>query len=206
MKKLLTSALLIATISLAAQAQQSIATAQLALNSEAALVAGNFQPASADTCHYLDRIKGHYFLDGNPISRKEYKDFLKNNCPEAWQRYKSGTALWATGWSLFGVGVASTCIVAPALITTWFTSGFEIGEYYLWNTETAWEPGRKAGVIVFGVGLGLLTASAPCIAIGAVKRSTAHNTYNDHCAKQQEPPLELSLQTSQNGLGLALKF
>ena len=180
-------------------------TARVDSDSPEVLTYQNESATMATPCPYLNRIGGHYYLDGNPMSKKEYRDFLKNNSPEAWERYRKGTALWATGWSLFGVGMASACIVGPALLTSWFASGYEIGEYYLWNNSTAWEPGRRAGVIVSGVGLGLITASIPCIAVGAVKKFTAHNTYNEHCAKQQ-PQLQLSLQTSQNGIGLALTF
>lgn len=204
MKKLLTSALLIAAISLAAQAQQSIATEQLALNSEAALVAGNSQPASADTCHYLDRIKGHYFLDGNPISRKEYKDFIKNNCPEAWKRYRTGNALMITGFSLLGVGAVcfgAGMVVLPAEVI-W--DALALLPSSMGNDYSLMVDVRPALGVMMGGSL-LLAGSVPCIVVGTIYKTKAHERYNESCAKQM-PPLQLSLQTSQNGIGLALNF
>ena len=55
-----------------------------------------------------------------------------------------------------------------------------------------------------GVGLGSLITSIPCICVGQVERKKATSLYNQHCAA--EPPLTFSIQSSANGLGLAMQF
>lgn len=61
-----------------------------------------------------------------------------------------------------------------------------------------------AGAVLMGVGLGSLITSIPCICVGQVERKKASNLYNQHCAA--EPPLTFSIQSSANGLGLAMQF
>ncbi|MBE6324970.1 MAG: hypothetical protein E7074_08375 [Bacteroidales bacterium] len=150
--------------------------------------------SSTSTCPYLDIDHGKYFLDNKSITSKEYKDFLKNNSPEAWQSYKKGTALWATGWSLAGVGVA--CIFAGELLL--------IGDAAAGLFESGHGPGVLAGLGLMIGGGALNIASIPCLIVGGKKKFSAHEIYNRNCTKQ--PQVQLSLQTSQNGLGLALKF
>jgi hypothetical protein len=61
-----------------------------------------------------------------------------------------------------------------------------------------------AGAVLMGVGLGSLITSIPCICVGQVERKKASSLYNQHCAA--EPPLTFSIQSSANGLGLAMQF
>ena len=154
------------------------------------------QTSATKACPSLDMVRGKYYLDDNLITTKEYKDFLKNNSPEAWQRYKSGTALWATGWSLLGVStVASYTGIILFLMDgqKYLAEGGERG------------PGMKIGAgLVAGAGA-LAIAGIPCVIVGGKKKFTAHELYTENCAKQQNA-LTLSVQTSQNGLGLALNF
>jgi len=151
--------------------------------------------SSTSTCPYLDIDHGKYFLDNKSITSKEYKNFLKNNSPEAWQSYKKGTALWATGWSLAGVGVACFCAGEILFIGDAVASMFESGH----------GPGMLAGIGLMIGGGALNVASIPCLIVGGKKKYSAHEIYNNNCSKSQ-PQIELSLQTSQNGIGLALKL
>ena len=167
-----------------------------AMHVSAQVVATNSEKTSASQiCPSLDMIHGKYYLDDNLITTREYKDFLKNNSPEAWQRYKSGSALWATGWSLLGVStVASyTGIILFLMDGNKALNGGERG------------PGMRIGAgLVAGAGL-FAIAGIPCVIVGGKKKFTAHELYTENCAKQQNA-LTLSVQTSQNGLGLALNF
>ena len=56
-------------------------------------------PTTSD-CVKLDRIRGTYYLGDDPLTRKEYRDFLCVNAPDLYNRYRTGNALWATGWTL----------------------------------------------------------------------------------------------------------
>lgn len=55
------------------------------------------------------------------------------------------------------------------------------------------------------VGGGITLASIPCLAVGQVRRKAAMNMYNEKCGSDQ-PILSFSLQTSSNGLGIAMQF
>ena len=153
------------------------------------------QPSATNVCPYLDTEGGKCYLDGNQITRKEYENFLKNNSPEAWQSYRKGTALWATGWSLLGVGTAASYAGALLFITDGAQSMFESGH----------GPGMLAGIGLLAGGGALTIAGIPCVIVGGKKKFSAHEIYNQNCVKQQ-PQVELSLQTSQNGIGFALTF
>ena len=62
------------------------------------------------------------------------------------------------------------------------------------------------GGVLSSIGGVMTAASIPLIVVGSVKKYGAHEVYNENCAKKQEPQLVLSLQSSANGVGLALKF
>lgn len=61
-----------------------------------------------------------------------------------------------------------------------------------------------SGLTFIGVGAGLVTASVPCLIVGQVRRKTAMQMYKDNCST--EPSLTFSIQTSSNGLGMAMHF
>lgn len=168
---------------------------QPAINSEQEVTAPSDSLSLTGTCPYLDIEHGQYFLDNKCITSKEYKDFLKNNSPEAWQSYKKGTTLWATGWSFLGVGIAS-CYAGTILF---------IGDAAASMFESGHGPGMLAGLGLILGGGALNIASIPCLIVGGKKKFSAHEIYNNNCPKSQ-PQLELSVQTSQNGIGLALKL
>ena len=149
---------------------------------------------ATNTCPSLDIIGGKYYLDNNLLTTKEYKDFLKNNSPAAWNQYRQGNALWGAGWAMFAVGLYTAglggIILAPSLVVSWFTNDGDEPVYL------------GTGLLVGGVALA--SAGIPCFVVGKWKKDHAHNIYNEEC--RQATNLELSLQTSSNGIGLALRF
>ena len=162
-------------------------------------------------CPFLDTEKGKYYLDGNPISDKEAEAFLQLNDPEAWKSHKTGNALWISGWCLMGVGTAITWVGGGIFCYgTLYTAGsilataFSMGQYQPDSETIGKLLGTGGGLLAAG---GIMTAgSIPLIVVGGIKKFSAHEMYNENCAKKHEPELTLSLQTSANGLGLALNF
>ena len=161
MKKFLTIALLMLTTGIAAQELQLTETEQIVPDSVSAPIIENDPSVSSNTCPYLDRIKGQYYLDGGPVNRKEVRKFLENNSP---------------------------LLVLPSMFSGDYSEMRNVG---------------PALGIMLGGGL-LIAGSVPCMTVGIIYKTRAHEIYNRNCAKQ--PQIELSLQTSTNGLGLALKF
>ena len=133
--------------------------------------------------------------------------YFDNNCsPETCAdikiNYKKADTLWKTGWGLFGAGL-----------------GLSVGGSVLWLTNAnfggALPPseynGTKraaacdAGFAIMIIGCGMEIASIPWLAVGQVRRKAAAKLYNEKCGSDQ-PILSFSLQTSSNGLGLAMHF
>ena len=144
----------------------------------------------------LDRHRGVYYLGTQPLTEDEYQMFLINNCPEAWNRYRTGKAMFISGISVFGLGVEALAFAGVgAFYTMWFDSNMT----------------KTFGWIALGGGVAAVVG-LPVFIVGASLKRNAYEVYNESClqqfpVKQQpQPQLELSLQTSSNGLGLALRF
>ena len=131
---------------------------------------------------------------------KIYDDYncLPATCEEIKINYKKATTLWKTGWGLFGVG-----------------AGLTIGGFLAWRfTGQGGVPPEEqnpkatakhtAGFTVMIIGAGATVASIPCLSVGQTRRKAAESAYRRKCSS--EPPLTFSLQSSANGLGIAMNF
>ena len=160
----------------------------------------SLEPILATTdCVKLYRIRGTYYLGDDPLTRKEYRDFLRVNAPDLYNRYRTGNALWATGWTLLGVSTAAfffsgVCLVA-GLFETVVAAMFGASSHVLLST----------GLIIMGSSVALNVGSIPCLIYGGIYKFSINRLYNERCERQQTT-LEISLQTSQNGIGFSLKF
>ena len=201
MRKLLLILTLFCATTLSAQ---EIALDSVAISGEAAPDSAiisedtTLAPATSD-CLKLDRISGTYYLGDNPLTRKEYRDFLRVNAPDLYNRYRAGNALWTTGWTLLGVSTAAfffsgVCMIA-GIFETVIAAMFGASSQVLLTT----------GLIIMGSSLALNIGAIPCLIYGGIYKFSAHTLYNERCERQQTT-LELSLQTSQNGIGFALRF
>lgn len=182
-------------------------SAQVATTSERTFALDSAQVSEAiDTtistmdCVKLDRHRGTYYLGTQPLTDDEYINFLKNNCPEAWQRYKTGKAMFVSGISVFGAGgFALSFAGVGALWGIWAS---------MWGDSDFL---RACGWIAAGGGIAMLT-SLPVFIVGNSLKRNAYEVYNESCLQplpaknQPQPQLELSLQSSPNGIGFALKF
>ncbi len=118
------------------------------------------------------------------------------SCEQIRLQYDKNDKLWKAGWGLFGIGGGLT-ILGGAL------AGYYSNHPTLVNGVESYAV-SDAGAVLMGVGLGSLITSIPCICVGQVERKKASNLYHQHCAA--EPPLTFSIQSSANGLGLAMQF
>ncbi len=125
-----------------------------------------------------------YFYNGKGMSEAEYMAFVQNNCYEAWQSHQSGKKLVKNGWAFFGVGLGCFVLSIP----------LAFAPYSLYYDPILW-----------GAGAGFLISSAVCLPIGYSRVHNSHEIYNAQCARKTAS-LEFGIQTSQNGIGLAMKF
>lgn len=131
-----------------------------------------------------------------PAKKKEYANFLRYNCPQAYLQYSTGKKLTNGGWACLGCGMA--CL------------GAGIGLYSIYagnHDEYGWHANEgAAGKALISVGCIATAASVPLLAIGYKKQNKAVEIYNQHCASLKSKPLSINLTAGQNGLGLALQF
>lgn len=112
-------------------------------------------------------------------------DCYHETCEGIKFKYQKADKLWKAGWGLLGVG-AGIALAGGVSVGCGGAMGWDVG----WG--------------IFSVGGALLVSSIPCLAVGQVRLKTIRNTYNTQCSDQ--PPLSFSINTSSNGLGLALNF
>ena len=136
-----------------------------------------------------------YMYAGTYMDRKAYEQFIKNNCPQAYKKYKDGKKWYIAGWSIFAAGMVITGAGIGMLVSV------EKNDYY--RRETGGEDAGEALVITGPVLAGL--AFIP-IGIGHGMRNHAYKTYNKKCASSSAAPITLNLTAGSNGLGLALQF
>ncbi len=132
----------------------------------------------------ITKSGGTYFYNGKSMSESEYVAFVQNNCYEAWQSYQSGQKLVKSGWTYFGVGLG--CIVLSIPLA--------FAPYSLYYDPILW-----------GLGGGFLISSVVCLPIGYTRMNNSYEIFNQQCARRTAK-LEFGIQSSQNGIGLAMKF
>ena len=119
-------------------------------------------------------------------------------CMEAWQNYRKADVLWKTGWGLFGGGLGLA--VGGAILASLTIQD------YLPPSERDQRIANQAGFYTMIAGCGITVASIPCLAVGQVRRKAAMNMYNESGCLSEQPLVQFSIQTSSNGLGLAMRF
>lgn len=143
--------------------------------------------------------KGNTFYCGDQqMHRAAYKQFLQNECPQAYQQYKQGQQCMIAGWALFGGGLVGSALTGPM----WFVSAF--GNSASSKTDSKPSVANRSLLsagLLFGAAV---IASVPLLSVGYVKMDNRSvKTYNEQCAKQN---VEVAFELTGNGVGLALRF
>ncbi len=140
---------------------------------------------------YVWRSGKDIYCGDQLLTRREYKNFLKNTCPRAYGQYKKADRLMKAGWSVFGVGA------------TFFTMG---GVFFI--ADAATDDYTGLGIVATLVNVPItgacLAASIPMLCVGYKERDRSIATYNMLC--QSEPPITYNITAGQNGIGLAINF
>ena len=116
------------------------------------------------------------------------------SCEQINSYYHNADVMWKTGWGLFGAGMGMFTFGMLCIVPNVFPPAPGPDPYAL----------EKSGFAILGVGCGAVIASVPCICVGHVRRKASQGLYNDKCADQA--PLTFSIQSSSNGIGLAMQF
>lgn len=118
--------------------------------------------------------------DGKLLSRYEYVNLLRSQCPTAYNTYKNGVVLYNTGWGFFAAGVAITCASIAVLV----------------------EGDESIGFGLLYTGVASLSTSVPLLCVGVHRQKKSVDIYNHSCASE----ITYNITAGKNGIGLAINF
>ena len=150
-----------------------------------------------------------YSYGGNQMDEKAFREFLYKNNSRAYADYMKGRKLIGAGWGTFSAGLVSLLAIGTGLFVGGLDAYYVYSDYgYGW-----YEPDYSlvyTGIAFMSIG-GILTAtSIPILGVGYAKKKRAYDlrnySYTANNSMPTQPTVSLSLQSSQNGIGLALNF
>ena len=185
-----------------AVAEQAVAAEQAAVVEQTAVTEQETISAQATAVQQpmgmTLRIGNSYIVNQNVMNSRAYMGYLQNTSPEVYGRFKSGYVTAMTGWGLFAAGpILTLCIGLPV----WLSGDPCIDDHYD-SHKVALHAGFGIGSIA--VGMGAFISGITCLGVGYGRMHRSADIYNFHCANK--PTTYWSLQSSANGLGLALHF
>lgn len=150
-----------------------------------------------------------YSYGGNQMDEKQFIQFLYRNNTKIYADYVKSKRLISAGWWTMGAGLVSMLGLGVGLM---FVEEEYYDDYYGgYRYDTNWEA-YDAGISFISIGAAATVASIPILGVGyAKKKKVAYSLNNDlyvannHSATNK-PAVNLSVQASQNGIGLALNF
>ena len=127
---------------------------------------------------------GNYQMD-----ERAFREFLYKNHSRAYADYMKGKKLVNAGWWTMGAGFLLAIPIGCGLLDI------------LWEEELA---------AFWGIGGAAVVSSIPILGVGYAKRNRAYDlrnySYTANYSMTNQPAVSLSVQSSQNGIGLALNF
>jgi len=150
---------------------------------------------SAQKNEYIEKLRRNEFKCGDKwMTQREVNKYVYNRdlCYPAFLQFEKGKKLVTAAWPLTIIG--GGLIIGGGVLCGYLDPRFTL-EY--------WRP----GIVDLVVGAAALTAGIVLFTYGIPLKNNAYKLYNEQCAsKQTTPVITLNLQSSRNGLGLALQF
>ena len=141
-----------------------------------------------------------YSYGGNQMDEKQFVQFLYRNNTKIYADYVKSKRLISAGWWTMGAGIVSMI-------------GIGVGCFIEGVTSYYYKPGAEgAGVAFMTIGGAAIASSIPILGVGyKKKKNVAYSLNNDlyvanNPSTTSKPAVNLSVQSSQNGIGLALNF
>ena len=136
--------------------------------------------------YYVRRSFGkkEYSYGTMQMDRKAYEDYIFNNCPEAFVKYRIGRQTATAGWVLFGFG----CVMSAV--------GWGIVEI---------DP-FEMGVSIGSIGVISVFTSLFVLPIGYHFQYSSADVFNNKCTSKRTASCTFNLQSSRDGIGIALTF
>lgn len=131
-------------------------------------------------------------MDGKMMNKREFKGYLQNTSPEAFQLFENGYKLSIAGWSCFGVGLAVNT-VGNAMVRRYIRSNVQKDAVY------------DVGVALSSAGSGITVAGITCLGVGYARMHKAATLYN--IEKANRPELRWVFGVNNEGaMAVAMQF
>ena len=167
-----------------------------------------------------------YSYGETQMDKKALESFLRNNSPDVYKRYLRGNSCIKAGWAIFGIGLATTAAGGACMMLSYkyedkleefahelggisynFTPADEREQYLYDGYRFYWAKSfllYDLGIGLMSGGAGLTVISIPIMSAGYGVKNNIHKQYNKQANGQAN--LTLNLQSSRNGVGIALNF
>ena len=132
-----------------------------------------------------------YSYGNTQMDEKEFRLFMQQNNRNAYINYMQGKQLITAGWAISGIGVGTVAIGFLMFGINTFLQDYNDSLYI-------------SGMCLMISGAGLTVSSVPLLCVGYTRQKKAINMFNEQ--NTQQSAITLNLQSSQNGIGLALNF
>ena len=149
-------------------------------------------PAGGNNATLLQPAGSYIFYGDQVMNKQQCAEFLSTHHQPAYEKFQSGLKCTKAGWWTFGAGLAVD--LAGSLLVAFAPKDDSAG-----NSAMFWS---GAGCIIAG-GLAVI-ASLPTLYIGYDRMDQAIDMFN--VSQATAPRASLTIQGSQNGVGLALHF
>ena len=138
------------------------------------------------------RVGDKYMMDGNMMNKREFRGYLQNTSPEAFQLFNNGYKLSIAGWSCFSVGLAINA-TGSAMLRRYIHSNVHKDSMY------------DIGYALTSAGAGITAAGITCLAVGYTRMHKAVHLYN--IEKANRPDLRWVFgMNSDGGMSVAMQF
>jgi hypothetical protein len=138
------------------------------------------------------RVGDKYMMDGKKMTKKEYRGYLQNTCPEAFELFNNGYKLSVAGWSCFGSGLVINSVGSALLRSYLRGDRHEESLYHI-------------GSSLASLGSGLTIAGIVCVSVGYTRMHKSVNLYN--IEKAHRPDLRWVFgMNNAGGMSVAMQF
>lgn len=119
------------------------------------------------------------------MDSKAYENYLFNNCPEAFLKFRKGRQTAISGWALFGFGCTLSAIG--------------------WSLAGIYDP-SDMGISLGSIGVISVFTSLFVLPIGYHFQYSSADVFNNKCTNKRTAACTFNLQSSRDGIGIALTF
>ena len=138
------------------------------------------------------RVGDQYMMDCKMMNQREFKGYLQNTCPEAFQLFNNGYKLSIAGWTCFGVGLTVNSVGSVLL------------RRYL-NSSTKKDNMYYVGYALSSAGTCMTIAGITCLGVGYARMHKAADLYNIEQAHRPDLTWVFGVNT-EGGLSIAMQF